>query len=155
MGKALSSAVCRAATVLSVGLSLALCATGASAEGAAADKQDEGGSKLKAWTLRVHYKRSSGEYGNWGVYAWKGPQLGAPKWPANWKFNARDAYGVYYDVALGEGANVVEFLLTDGKGNKACGKDQKFVLPAEVATKGAEIWLRDSECAIYSALPKK
>jgi hypothetical protein len=152
MGKTLSSAVCRAAVVVGLGLSLVLSASVASAEGS---EKDEGGGKLKAWTLRIHYQRTSGEYGTWGVYAWKGPQLGAPKWPANWKFNARDAYGVYYDVALGEGANVVEFLLTDGRGNKGCSKDQKYVLPAEVATKGAEIWLRDSDCAIHSAPLKK
>lgn len=144
----LTHSVSRAASLCFV-LGLLVTANAVQAEEEAAAE------KLKPWTLRVHYNRASGEYGNWGVYSWKGPQTGAPKWPANWKFNGKDKYGVYYDVALGEGANVIEFLITDGRGGKACGKDQKFVLPAEVATHGAEIWLHDSDCAISPTLPRK
>lgn len=109
---------------------------------------------LQPWTLRVHYARDNEDYEGWGVYAWKGPRNGAPKWPGNWRFNRKDSYGVFYDVALGEGATMMEFLITDGKGNKNCPNDQKLELSSNLAHKGQEVWIRQGECKLYSARPK-
>ena len=121
----------------------------------AQDSGDKQQPELRPWTLRVHYWRASGDYAGWGVYSWKGPNQGAPKWPANWKFNGKDKFGSYYDVMLGEGASSIEFLVTDGKGNKNCQKDQKYQLPSDLGQKGAEIWLRENECTIHTSQPKR
>ncbi|MBB4013506.1 pullulanase-associated domain-containing protein [Niveibacterium umoris] len=109
---------------------------------------------LQPWTLRVHYQRDNKDYEGWGVYAWKGPRTGAPKWPGNWRFNRKDAFGVFYDVPLGEGATMMEFLITDGKGNKNCPNDQKLELASSLAQKGQEVWLRQGECKIHATKPK-
>lgn len=114
----------------------------------AQEEQTETASRLRPWTLRVHYSRPAGDYAGWGIYAWKGPQNGAPKWPGNWKFSGRDHHGVYLDLVLGEGAPSVEFLITDGKGNKNCAQNQKYALPASIAKEGQEIWLRQGSCDI-------
>ena len=133
-------------------LSCALLATtlAFSATTRAQEEQTETASKLRPWTLRVHYARPAGDYAGWGVYAWKGPQNGAPKWPANWKFTGHDHHGVYLDIVLGESAATVEFLISDGKGNKNCAQDQKYTLPASIAREGREIWLRQGSCSIAS-----
>lgn len=109
---------------------------------------------LAPWTLRIHFKRENKDYDGWGVYAWKGPRNGAPKWPGNWRFNRKDSYGVFYDVPLGEGATNMEFLITDGKGNKSCPNDQKLTLASTLATQGQEIWLRQGDCKIYNSRPR-
>ena len=137
--------------LIAAGLMAAALTSGGTASAQDADKQSD----LRPWTLRVHYWRANADYAGWGVYSWKGPNQGAPKWPANWKFTGKDKYGTYYDVMLGEGASSMEFLITDGKGNKNCQKDQKFQLPGDLAQKGAEIWLRENECTIHTSQPKR
>ena len=109
---------------------------------------------IPAWTLRVHFQRDNKDYDGWGVYAWKGPRTGAPKWPGNWRFNRKDSFGVFYDVPMGEGATGMEFLLTDGKGNKSCPNDQKLTLTGSLASQGQEVWLRQGDCKIYNSRPR-
>lgn len=140
----------RAVVSVSVACAALLGAPAAVAQEASTDE-----GALRPWTLRVHYWRANGNYAGWGVYAWKGPNQGAPKWPANWKFDGRSKFGAYYDVVLGEGATSMEFLITDGKGNKNCARDQKYTLPADIGAKGAEIWLREGDCKIHTSQPKE
>ncbi len=85
----------------------------------------------------VHYKRTDGAYGDWGVYAWGDLADGeSTNWPDSHPFIGRDAYGAFAYVKLKPGASNVGFLVIDKDGNKDVSADRTIDV-----TRTGEIWI--------------
>nr|WP_229507780.1 pullulanase-associated domain-containing protein [Massilia sp. Dwa41.01b] len=109
---------------------------------------------VAANTIRVHFRRVQNDTDQWGVYSWEGPAKPSSAWILDrFMFSQTDAFGGYADIALASGKTAMWFLVTDGSGNKNCGADQGAPLPADVATKGHEIWLLEGDCTVYTTPP--
>lgn len=68
----------------------------------AATKTSDVGTKasiIPAGTVRIHYKRTTGDYNNWTVWAWNDAE-GSSTWPVGVEKAGTDTYGVYYDIKL-------------------------------------------------------
>jgi pullulanase/glycogen debranching enzyme len=105
-------------------------------------------------TIRVHFRRSQGDAGQWGVYSWDGPLNPSSVWITDrFMFTQTDSYGGWVDIRLASGKTALSFLVTDGGGAKNCDSDQRAPLPGDVATKGHEIWLQEGDCTVYTAPP--
>ena len=59
-------------------------------------------------TLRVHYKRTDGNYADWQMYTWG--SASSPTWPDGWDPDGTDAFGVYFDAKLTASTNAVTAL---------------------------------------------
>lgn len=105
-------------------------------------------------TIRIHFRRVQDDTDQWGVYSWDGPADPSSAWITDrFMFTQRDDFGGWVDIPLAAGKTALWFLVTDGNGTKNCGADQGAQLPADVATKGHEIWLLEGDCSIYTAPP--
>ncbi|SDO26475.1 alpha-1,6-glucosidases, pullulanase-type [Streptomyces sp. cf386] len=97
----------------------------------------------------VHYKRTDGDYANWGLYAWGDLAEGeSTEWPASHPFVGRDAYGAFAYVKLKEGASNVGFLVIDKDGNKDVSADRTIDL-----AKTGEIWIEQGKEAVQTTRP--
>ncbi|CAN7275570.1 pullulanase-type alpha-1,6-glucosidase [Massilia sp. LjRoot122] len=105
-------------------------------------------------SIRIHFRRTQNDVAQWGVYSWDGPANPSSAWITDrFMFTGLDAFGGYVDIPLAAGKTALWFLVTDGTGTKNCGADQGAPLPADVASKGHEIWLLEGDCSIYTAPP--
>jgi len=97
----------------------------------------------------VHYKRTDGDYGNWGLYAWGDLADGeSTTWPAGHPFVGRDAYGAFAYVKLKPGASGVGFLVVDKDGNKDVSADRTIDV-----TKTGEVWIEQGKEAVQTDRP--
>ncbi|MGW1611765.1 pullulanase-type alpha-1,6-glucosidase [Streptomyces sp. NPDC002285] len=97
----------------------------------------------------VHYKRTDGDYANWGLYAWGDLADGeATNWPDSHPFVGRDAYGAFAYVKLKPGATNVGFLVIDKDGNKDVSADRTIDLG-----KTGEIWIEQGKEAVHTEKP--
>ncbi|MPY30889.1 pullulanase-type alpha-1,6-glucosidase [Streptomyces adustus] len=97
----------------------------------------------------VHYKRTDGDYANWGLYAWGDLADGeATNWPASHPFIGRDAYGAFAYVKLKPGASNVGFLVIDKDGNKDVSSDRSIDV-----TKTGEVWIEQGKPDVLTANP--
>ncbi|MFF6977102.1 pullulanase-type alpha-1,6-glucosidase [Streptomyces sp. NPDC008343] len=97
----------------------------------------------------VHYKRTDGDYANWGLYAWGDLADGeSTNWPDSHPFVGRDAYGAFAYVKLKPGATNVGFLVIDKDGNKDVSADRAIDL-----TKTGEIWIEQGKEAVRTEKP--
>ncbi|MFB7335812.1 pullulanase-type alpha-1,6-glucosidase [Streptomyces adustus] len=97
----------------------------------------------------VHYKRTDGDYTNWGLYAWGDLADGeATNWPASHPFIGRDAYGAFAYVKLKPGASNVGFLVIDKDGNKDVSSDRSIDV-----TKTGEVWIEQGKPDVLTANP--
>ncbi|MGV9247129.1 pullulanase-type alpha-1,6-glucosidase [Streptomyces sp. NPDC003710] len=97
----------------------------------------------------VHYKRTDGDYGNWGLYAWGDLADGeATTWPNSHPFIGRDAYGAFAYVKLKPGASGVGFLVIDKDGNKDVSADRTIDV-----TKTGEVWVEQGKEAVLTEKP--
>ncbi len=110
-----------------------------------------GASAPGAGVLRMHYRRGDGAYAGWGVYSWQGTTRSTPTWPANIAFDQSDGFGVYVDLPVDPTKAVVQFLVTDGKGNKNCATDQSLTVSAAIGTSGQEVWIAEQDCLLYGS----
>lgn len=105
-------------------------------------------------TIRIHFRRVQNDTAQWGVYSWDGPARPSSAWITDrFMFTQSDDFGGWVDIPLAPGKTALWFLVTDGSGTKNCGADQGAPLPADVASKGHEIWLLEGDCSIYTAPP--
>ncbi len=105
-------------------------------------------------TIRMHFHRIQNDAAQWGVYSWDGPLQPSPAWiSGRFMFTGSDAFGGYTDIPLAPGKTAIQFLVTDGSGNKNCGNDQQAALPADVATNGTEVWMLEGDCTVYTSPP--
>jgi pullulanase-type alpha-1,6-glucosidase len=97
----------------------------------------------------VHYKRTDGDYDNWGLYAWGDLADGeSTTWPAGHPFVGRDAYGAFAYVKLKPGASSVGFLVVDKDGNKDVSADRTIDV-----TKTGEVWIEQGKDAVQTTRP--
>ncbi|MFJ5528621.1 pullulanase-type alpha-1,6-glucosidase [Streptomyces sp. NPDC093261] len=97
----------------------------------------------------VHYKRTDGDYGNWGLYAWGDLADGeATNWPDSHPFVGRDAYGAFAYVKLKPGASSVGFLVIDRNGDKDVSTDRTIDV-----TKTGEVWVEQGKETVLTEKP--
>ncbi|MEU1202237.1 pullulanase-type alpha-1,6-glucosidase [Streptomyces sp. NPDC005813] len=97
----------------------------------------------------VHYKRTDGDYDDWGLYAWGDLADGeATNWPASHPFTGRDAYGAFAYVKLKPGASNVGFLVIDKDGNKDVSADRTIDV-----TKTGEVWVEQGRTDVLTQRP--
>ncbi|MGW1001001.1 pullulanase-type alpha-1,6-glucosidase [Streptomyces sp. NPDC002520] len=97
----------------------------------------------------VHYKRTDGDYDNWGLYAWGDLADGeATNWPASHPFAGRDAYGAFAYVKLKPGASNVGFLVIDKSGNKDVSADRSIDV-----TRTGEVWVEQGKADVLTERP--
>lgn len=109
---------------------------------------------VPAATVRVHYRRAKNDTANWGVYSWQGPKSPSKTWITDrFMFEASDAFGGYVDIAMDSAKSEMRFLVSNGQGHKNCGNDQSLKLAPDLASKGQEIWVLESDCAIHLSAP--
>ncbi|MFJ9832207.1 pullulanase-type alpha-1,6-glucosidase [Streptomyces sp. NPDC101169] len=97
----------------------------------------------------VHYKRTDGDYADWGLYAWGDLADGeATTWPASHPFVGRDAYGAFAYVKLKPGASNVGFLVIDKDGNKDVSADRSIDV-----TRTGEVWIEQGKDGVLTEKP--
>ncbi|MEU6095364.1 pullulanase-type alpha-1,6-glucosidase [Streptomyces sp. NPDC047079] len=97
----------------------------------------------------VHYRRTDGDYGNWGLYAWGDLADGeATTWPDSHPFAGRDAYGAFAYVRLKPGASDVGFLVIDKNGDKDVSADRTIDV-----TKTGEVWVEQGKESVLTEKP--
>ncbi|MEU5315557.1 pullulanase-type alpha-1,6-glucosidase [Streptomyces sp. NPDC021056] len=97
----------------------------------------------------VHYKRTDGDYANWGLYAWGDIAEGeATNWPDSHPFVGRDAYGAFAYVKLKPGASGVGFLVIDKDGNKDVSADRTIDV-----TRTGEVWIEQGKADVVTERP--
>ncbi|WP_425589203.1 pullulanase-type alpha-1,6-glucosidase [Streptomyces siamensis] len=97
----------------------------------------------------VHYKRTDGDYDDWGLYAWGDLADGeSTNWPASHPFTGRDAYGAFAYVKLKPGASNVGFLVIDKDGNKDVSTDRTIDV-----TKTGEVWVEQGKPDVLTQKP--
>ncbi|MFI5569844.1 pullulanase-type alpha-1,6-glucosidase [Streptomyces sp. NPDC051740] len=98
----------------------------------------------------VHYKRTDGDYDDWGLYAWGDLADGeATEWPNSHPFTGRDAYGAFAYVKLKPGASDVGFLVIDKDGDKDVATDRTIDV-----TQHGEIWIEQGKEAVTTERPE-
>jgi pullulanase-type alpha-1,6-glucosidase len=98
----------------------------------------------------VHYKRTDGDYTDWGLYAWGDLADGeATTWPAGHPFTGRDAYGAFAYVRLRPGASNVGFLVVDKNGDKDVSADRSI----DVTSTG-EVWIEQGKADVRTQRPE-
>ncbi|MFC9509987.1 pullulanase-type alpha-1,6-glucosidase [Streptomyces sp. NPDC057002] len=97
----------------------------------------------------VHYKRTDGNYADWGLYAWGDLADGeATPWPESHPFTGRDAYGAFAYVKLKPGASNVSFLVIDKDGDKDVSADRTIDV-----TKTGEVWIEQGKETVRTEKP--
>ncbi|WP_369388804.1 pullulanase-type alpha-1,6-glucosidase [Streptomyces sp. CG1] len=97
----------------------------------------------------VHYKRTDGDYANWGLYAWGDLADGeATTWPAGHPFVGRDAWGAFAYVKLKPGASNVGFLVVDKNGDKDVSADRSIDV-----TRTGEVWVEQGKPDVLTQKP--
>ncbi|GGU78230.1 1,4-alpha-glucan branching enzyme [Streptomyces filipinensis] len=97
----------------------------------------------------VHYKRTDGDYADWGLYAWGDLADGeATNWPASHPFTGRDAYGAFAYVKLRPGASNVGFLVIDKNGDKDVSADRSIDV-----TRTGEVWIEQGKPDVLTRRP--
>ncbi|NHZ99982.1 alpha-1,6-glucosidase domain-containing protein [Massilia sp. CCM 8734] len=105
-------------------------------------------------TMRMHYRRAQRDEAQWGVYSWSGPVKPSVEWIKDrFMLAASDSYGGYVDIPVDATKTNIDFLLTDGSGNKNCASDQAGDFAPDIAARGQELWLLEGDCKVYTSAP--
>ncbi|MDN0194636.1 pullulanase-type alpha-1,6-glucosidase [Streptomyces sp. S.PNR 29] len=98
----------------------------------------------------VHYKRTDGDYDDWGLYAWGDLADGeSTNWPDSHPFTGRDAYGAFAHVKLKPGASNVGFLVIDKQGDKDVAVDRTIDV-----TRTGEVWIEQGKEDVRTERPE-
>jgi pullulanase len=109
---------------------------------------------VAAATVRMHFRRAQRDESQWGAYAWSGPVTPSATWIVDrFMMTGSDSFGAYADIAIDTSKTSMQFLVTDGAGNKNCDSDQAVDFGADIATRGQEVWMLEGDCRVYSAAP--
>ena len=109
-------------------------------------------SSVPAGSVRIHYHRTNGDYTGWAIYDWTGAKDRSSSYrsPGNPQ-TGNDDFGVYWDIALADGATQLFFIVRNAAGSiKNCQSDMAL----NIVTVGLEIWLLQDDCTIYSRQPR-
>jgi len=109
---------------------------------------------VAAANMRMHFHRVEGDYADWGVYSWAGPLVPDTTWITDrFMFTNTDGFGGYTDIPIDTTQSAIQFLVTDGSGNKNCANNQIENFSPTIATTGQEIWMLEGDCTVYSSPP--
>ncbi|WP_432816201.1 pullulanase-type alpha-1,6-glucosidase [Streptomyces vilmorinianum] len=98
----------------------------------------------------VHYKRTDGDYADWGLYTWGDIADGeGTTWPAGKPFTGRDAYGAFAYVKLKPGASSVGFIAVNKDGVKDTDADRAIDL-----SRTGEVWIEQGRSEVLNAAPE-
>ncbi|GGW56501.1 pullulanase-type alpha-1,6-glucosidase [Streptomyces xantholiticus] len=98
----------------------------------------------------VHYKRTDGDYADWGLYTWGDIAEGeGTGWPAGKPFTGRDAYGAFAYVKLRPGASSVGFIAVNKDGVKDTDADRTIDL-----SKTGEVWIEQGKPEVRNTAPE-
>ena len=94
-------------------------------------------------SVRIHYLRKNADYAGWTIYDWTGAKNPSPSWQnPGTPPPVSDDFGVYWDIALADGATRLLFIVRNADGSvKNCQSDMVLDI-----SKGLEIWLRQDDC---------
>ena len=109
-------------------------------------------SPIPAGSVRIHYHRNNADYAGWAIYDWTGAKNPSPSYanPGNPQ-TGTDEFGVYWDIALADGASQLFFIVRNADGSvKNC--QSNMVL--NIVTNGVEVWLLQDDCTIDSTKPR-
>ncbi|ETK37333.1 pullulanase-type alpha-1,6-glucosidase, partial [Microbispora sp. ATCC PTA-5024] len=82
----------------------------------------------------LHYHRADGDYEGWGLHYW-GDAEGSVEWGSPLAPAGTDAFGVYFEVPLKEGARTLGWIV-----HKGDQKDQQADQSLDLAVNGNEVW---------------
>jgi glucoamylase len=101
--------------------------------------------------VRIHYHRNMADYSGWTIYDWTGAKNPSPGWQnPGIPPPVSDDFGVYWDIALADGATQLFFIVRNADGGvKNCQSDMVLDI-----SKGREIWLLQNDCGIYTTRPR-
>ncbi len=109
---------------------------------------------LTPGTIRMHFRRAQRDEAAWGVYSWSGPAKPSAQWIVDrFMMSGSDAFGGFVDIPVDSSKNAIDFLITDGAGNKNCQSDQNVAFGANIASQGQEVWMLEGDCTVYPAAP--
>lgn len=98
-------------------------------------------------TLKVHYRRTAGDYAGWQIHTWGAAR--DPGWNAGHNPTGSDAFGVIYEVPLQAASGAVGYVFHQGDSKDHGGADQSWTLVA-----GAnEIWRIEGDPTTYTRNP--
>lgn len=86
-------------------------------------------------TATIHYQRRKGDYDGWGLHVWGPTTETSVTWENPLAPTGEDDFGLYWEVPLQEGAEVLNYIIHKGD-QKDPGPDQTLTF----AEKGCEIW---------------
>jgi pullulanase len=109
-------------------------------------------SSIPAGSVRIHYHRNNADYAGWTVFDWIGAKNPSPSYQnPGTPPPVSDDFGVYWDIALADGATQLFFIVRNADGSvKNCQSDMVL----NIASNGLEIWLLQGDCTIYSTRPR-
>jgi alpha-amylase len=106
----------------------------------------------------VHYRRTAGDYGDWGLHMWGdavAPEAKEPaiSWTNPFKYQSVDDYGARFQIPLVDDTQPVNFILHRPGGDsvpetREPGGDRSFI-PAT----NPEIWLIQGDATVYTSKP--
>jgi pullulanase len=108
-------------------------------------------SSIPAGSVRIHYHRNNADYAGWTIFDWTGAKNPSPSYQdPGTPPPVSDDFGVYWDIALADGATQLFFIVRNADGTiKNCHSDMVLDI-----SKGPEIWLLQDDCAIYTTKPR-
>lgn len=101
--------------------------------------------------LRIHYKRTAGDYEAFGLWLWEhvaAPSTNWPKGATPFPAEKRDDYGAYIDVKLAPDASKVGFLVLNLTTEVKDGGDKSVVLTTPDMN---EVWIKQGDDKVYSS----
>jgi len=103
-------------------------------------------SELPEGTARIHYTRPDGLYDGWRLHVWE-DTTESVTWEEGLEITGEDDFGVYWDVGLAEGAELLGFIVHKGD-EKDPGPDQFLDL-----TESREAWIVSGDETVYTTPP--
>jgi len=102
---------------------------------------------VAATSLKVHYRRTAGDYAGWQIHTWNAAQ--SPAWNGGWNASGSDDFGVIYDVPLAASSGTVGYLFHNGDTKDDNGADQSY----ELVSGANEIWRVQGDLTTYASNP--
>jgi pullulanase len=98
-------------------------------------------------TARIHYQRPDGNYEGFTLHVWE-DTADDVTWESGLEIAGEDDYGVYWDVNLVEGAELLGFIIHKGD-EKDPGPDMFL----DLATMGNQVWILSGNDQIFTSPP--
>lgn len=107
-------------------------------------------SDIPANKVRIHYKRTNGDYTNWTVWGWNDIPEPTGEWPNGYEATGTDDYGVYYDITLASSTpGNIGFLFVNKSTETKDGGDKSYTFIGSER----ELWCEEGSSDIKTAKP--